>query len=58
MILFFLSKKFFVPNGQIKVEGSVEFIYYQPTELNVLIELESRRIWLTDVYYRVFLMIM
>ena len=37
-------------DGTFKVQGSVELINYQPTESNAIIELESRRIWLTVVY--------
>ena len=43
-----------IPNGKVKVQGSVELINYQPPESNVILELESRRIWLTDVYHCVF----
>ena len=50
----FFVKKNLVPNGKIKVQGSVELINHQPTESNVIIELESRRIWLTDIYCCVF----
>ena len=41
----------FVSRGKIKVQGSVELINYQPAEeIDQLIELESRRTWLADVY--------
>ena len=58
MILFFSVEKIFVPNRKVKVQGSVELTNYQPAESNITTELKSRRIWLTDVYYYVFLMIM
>ena len=46
--------KKFVPNDKVKAEGSVELIINQSAESNVILELESRRIWLTDVYHCVF----
>ena len=40
----FSVKKNLVPNGKVKVQGSVELINHQPTESNIIIELQSRRI--------------
>ena len=51
--IFSVERKF-VTNGKVKVQGSVELINYQPAESDVIIELESRRIWLTNVYTCVF----
>lgn len=37
--------------GKVSVQGSMELIYYHPAEeTDQIIELESRRSWLTDVY--------
>ena len=37
----------FVSNKKVKFQGYTELINYQPTET---IELESKRVWLTDVF--------
>ena len=39
----------FVPRGKVKIQGSIDIINYQPAG-DEIIELESRRTWLTDVY--------
>ena len=45
----------FVSRGKVSVQGSMELINYQPEEeTDQIIELESRRSWLTDVYTCVF----
>ena len=45
----------FVLRGKVSVQGSMELINYQPEEeTDQIIELESRRSWLTDVYIYVF----
>ena len=51
--IFSVEKKS-IPTGKIKVQRSVEFINYHPAESNVIIKLESKMIWLADVYYCVF----
>lgn len=40
-------ERVFVPNKKVKIQGSIELINYQPTEI---IKLESKRVWMTDVY--------
>ena len=37
----------FVSNKKVKMYGYIELINYQPSEI---IELESKRVWLTDVF--------
>ena len=44
----------FVSNGKVNVQGSMGLINYQSAETDQIIELESRRTWLTDAYMRVF----
>ena len=45
----------FVSREKVSVQGSMELINYQPAEeTDQIIELESRRSWLTDVYTCVF----
>ena len=44
----------FVSNGKVNVQGSMGVINYQSAETDQIIELESRRTWLTDAYTRVF----
>ena len=45
----------FVSRGKVEVQGSVEVIKYQSAdEIDQLIELESRRTWLADVYICVY----
>ena len=51
--IFSVEKKF-VSNGKVNVQGSMELINYQPAGTDQIIELESRRTWLTDVYTCVF----
>ena len=52
--IFSVDKKF-VSRGKVSVQGSMELINYQPEEeTDQIIELESRRSWLTDVYTCVF----
>ena len=50
----FSAENNFVPNGKLNIQGSMELINYQPAEADQIIELESRRTWLTDVYMCVF----
>ena len=40
-------EKIFSPSDKVKIQASMELINYQPTEI---IELESRKIWITDAY--------
>ena len=51
--IFFVENKF-VSNGKVNFQGSMELINYQPAETDQIIELESTRTWLTDVYTCVF----
>ena len=44
----------FVSNGKVNVQGSMGLINYQLAETDQIIELESRRTWLSDAYTRVF----
>ena len=44
----------FISSGKVNVQGSMELIKYQLAETDEIIELESRRTWLTDVYTCVF----
>ena len=44
----------FVTSNNVEVQGSVYLVNYQPAQSNVVIELEDKRIWLTDVYHCVF----
>ena len=44
----------FASNGKVNVQGSMELINYQPAKTDQIIELESKRTWLTDVYACVF----
>ena len=48
-MIFTMRKKQWMisPSDKVKIQASMELINYQPTEI---IELESRRIWMTDVY--------
>ena len=50
----FSAENNFVSNGKLNIQGSMELINYQPAEADQIIELESRRTWLTDVYMCVF----
>ena len=45
----FLStfERSFVSNKKVKMQGYIELVNYQPSEI---IELESKRVWLTDVF--------
>ena len=40
----------FVPNDNVEVQGSIYLVNYQPSQSNVITELEDKRIWSTDVY--------
>ena len=40
-------ERVFSPGKKVKIQVSMELINYQPTEI---IELESKRVWMTDVY--------
>ena len=51
--IFFVENKF-VSNCKVNFQGSMELINYQPAETDQIIELESTRTWLTDVYTCVF----
>lgn len=39
----------FLADGKVKAQDSMELINYKQAELDVIIEIESKRIWLTDV---------
>ena len=44
-----------VSNGKVNnIQGSMELTDYPPAETDIIIELESRRTWLTDVYTCIF----
>lgn len=43
-----------VPDDNVEVQGPVYLVNYQPAQLNVIIELEGKTIWLTCVYRCVF----
>ena len=44
-----------VSNDSVEVQGSNYLLNYQPAQLNVMIELEDKKIWLMDVYRCAFL---
>ena len=43
----------FVASDGVEIQGPVYLVNYQPTQSNVIIELEDKRILLTD-FYRIF----
>lgn len=45
-----VARENFVPNDNVEVKGSVYLLNYQPAQSSVIIELEDKKIWLTDVY--------
>ena len=45
----------FIPTDNVEVQGSIYLINYEPAQSNVIIELEDKRIWFTDIYRCVFL---
>ena len=45
-----VARENFVPNDNVEVKGSVYLLDYQPAQSSVIIELEDKKIWLTDVY--------
>ena len=47
-------KQKFIPTDNAESQGSIYLVNYQPAQSNVIIELEDKRIWLTDVYRSVF----
>ena len=47
----------FVVTDNVEVQGSLYLNNYQHAESDVIIELEHKRIWLTDVYCCVFFLI-
>ena len=40
----------FIPTDNVEVQVSIYLVNYQPAQSNVIIQLEDKRIWLTDVY--------
>ena len=48
-------KQKFIPADNVEDQGSIYLVNYQPAQSNVIIELEDKRIWLTEVYRCVFL---
>ena len=48
-------KQKFISTDNIEVQGSVYLVNWQPAQSSVIIELEDKRIWLTDVYRCIFL---
>ena len=47
-------KQKFIPADNVEDQGSIYLVNYQPAQSNVIIELEDKRIWLTEVYRCVF----
>lgn len=44
-----------VVNDNVEVQGSIYLVNYQPTQSDVIVKLEDKRIYSTDVYCCVFL---